>query len=168
MIPIPATAPEGSKHWMLVSSAAANRLDEVMYLVDEGVLIDAQDPSGQTPLFAVAKHGDVDMLHLCISLEANPKHVAKNGQTLLHVAARNAKVEMVTHLARLGLYIDVKDTNGCTPLHMAVESGNADTVQTLLELGADRSVKDNYDMHCLDKAVSCRNTKIFKMLAQQW
>lgn len=111
--------------------------------------IEITDKAGENAMMLAALNGDMDMVQLLISKDAE---VNKKGWTPLHYAAANGHDDIVKLLLDHSAYVDAGSPNGTTPLMMAARGGHVSTVKLLLDNGADLNVKNQIGMNALDFA----------------
>jgi ankyrin repeat protein len=111
--------------------------------------IEIQDKAGENAMMLAALNGDIEMVQLLISKDAE---VNKKGWAPLHYAAANGHDDIVKLLLDHSAYVDAGSPNGTTPLMMAARGGHVSTVKLLLDNGADLNVKNQIGMNALDFA----------------
>jgi uncharacterized protein len=111
--------------------------------------IEIQDKAGENAMMLAALNGDMPMVQLLISKDAE---VNKKGWAPLHYAAANGHDDVVKLLLDHSAYVDAGSPNGTTPLMMAARGGHVSTVKLLLDNGADLNVKNQIGMNALDFA----------------
>lgn len=111
--------------------------------------IEIQDKAGENALMLAALNGDLPMVQLLISKDAE---VNKKGWAPLHYAAANGHDDIVKLLLDHSAYVDAGSPNGTTPLMMAARGGHVSTIKLLLDNGADLNVKNQIGMNALDFA----------------
>jgi uncharacterized protein len=107
------------------------------------------DPAGENAMMLAALNGDMDLVKLLISKDAE---VNKKGWAPLHYAATNGHDDVVQLLIDHSAYIDAGSPNGTTPLMMAARGNHITTVKVLLDAGADPTVKNQLGLTALDFA----------------
>nr|WP_242539989.1 ankyrin repeat domain-containing protein [Trinickia mobilis] len=107
------------------------------------------DPAGENAMMLAALNGDVDLVKLLISKDAE---VNKKGWAPLHYAAANGHDDVVQLLIDHSAYIDAGSPNGTTPLMMAARGNHITTVKVLLDAGADPTIKNQLGLTALDFA----------------
>jgi ankyrin repeat protein len=88
-------------------------------MAEKGADVDAEYPSGQTPLFAAANHNDVALAEALLAKRADVNHTSRNGNTPLHSAAINFRKEVASYLIEHGAKLDARNKKGLTPLEYA-------------------------------------------------
>jgi hypothetical protein len=111
--------------------------------------IEAEDQAGENAMMLAALNGDIDLVKLLISKDAE---VNKKGWTPLHYAAANGHDDIVKLLLDNSAYVDAGSPNGTTPLMMAARGDHLSTVKLLLDNGADLSAKNQIGLTALDFA----------------
>lgn len=119
-------------------AALNDRVTIVSYLLEQGVEVNAQDPTGQTALHWAAVRGSLSSMETLLRGGADPKIADSKGYSVCHVAAQYGQVSIVYHLyMKWGLDVDSPDNDGRTPLHWACYKGFRDTVKLLIVMGAN-------------------------------
>ncbi|MGK5595404.1 MAG: ankyrin repeat domain-containing protein [Parachlamydiaceae bacterium] len=102
-------------------------------LLETGVILEAEDNSGQTPLFLAIKRfkkgfsnedrklQSLEKLRLLLERNANIHHQNHKGQTPLHYAANFGTIEVLDKLLEAGAILEAEDHDGQTPLFYAVK-----------------------------------------------
>jgi uncharacterized protein len=111
--------------------------------------IEIQDKAGENAMMLAALNGDIAMVQLLISKDAE---VNKKGWAPLHYAAANGHDDIVKLLLDHSAYVDAGSPNGTTPLMMAARGNHVSTVKLLLDNGADLNVKNQIGLNALDFA----------------
>ncbi|HVE08244.1 MAG TPA: ankyrin repeat domain-containing protein [Paraburkholderia sp.] len=135
----------------LIVIAAREKSDQVAALLanDPKTNLEIEDKAGENAMMMAALNGDVDLVKLLISKDAE---VNKKGWAPLHYAATNGHDDVVQLLLDHSAYIDAGSPNGTTPLMMAARGGHVSTVKLLLDNGADLTVKNQIGLTALDFA----------------
>lgn len=141
-----------------------NVLDE--YLNDGGDP-NEQDIDGDTPLHYASKAGDLEIIAILISNNANVDLRNFDGVSILHDAARYGNLEAVKFLINY-IDIDITDDNGYTPLHYASVRGYPEIVRFLLNNNANVNTENFYGTSPLydvsEQVPTENNLKIVKLL----
>ncbi len=94
----------------------SNNIKIVLYLLNKGVDIDAEDNEGLTPLIIALSHPRfMNVAILLLNRHATLEHVSKSGHSALSVAIRNNNPEGALMLIKRGANINIAD-NAHTPL----------------------------------------------------
>uniref|UniRef100_A0ABD2WK59 Uncharacterized protein n=1 Tax=Trichogramma kaykai TaxID=54128 RepID=A0ABD2WK59_9HYME len=112
--------------------------------LDEPVLIDARDESGDTPLHLALANDNKDGVEALVLWGADPNLANNNGETPLHVCCKadydHGSAQSFFRIARAvrrEVRLDVEDNSGRTPLQWAVANLFPHVVEALLDNGAD-------------------------------
>ncbi|KAK2764578.1 hypothetical protein FQN54_009273 [Arachnomyces sp. PD_36] len=116
-------------------------------MLERGIDFDVSDDAGLTPLFLVAKIGDVEAASRLLEKGARVNITDKQGSTPLHHAFHNSSgpsIGMVMLLLSHGANIEAKDKEGYTALHLAIKgTGNQKLIGFLLAKRANIHAADN-------------------------
>ncbi len=94
----------------------SNNIKIVLYLLNKGLNIDAEDNDRLTPLIIAMSHTRyVNLAILLLNRHATLEHVSSNGHSALSVAIRNNNPEGAMMLIKRGANINIAD-NAHTPL----------------------------------------------------
>ncbi len=138
------------------AAASGRDVDAMKRMLDEGLDPNARDATGYTPLIAAARSGNVAMIRLLTSRNANPnrRDAAVNSWTPLLHAIHKAQPGSTTALLDGGANPNGTDTNGTTPLMMAAGYGYTDIVKILLARGANPRLATRDGITAIDLARS--------------
>lgn len=148
----------------LLVLAAREKSDKVAALLvaNPKTNIEAEDRAGENAMMLAALNGDIDLVKLLISKDAE---VNKKGWAPLHYAASNGNDDIVQLLLDNSAYVDAGSPNGTTPLMMAARGNHVTTVKILLDNGADLNVKNQIGLNALDFAKHYRAPDVIKGLS---
>jgi len=132
--------PVSTIHW----AAAAGDLEKVKAFIEEGTDIDAEDKSGETPLFSAVRADNSEVAKFLIAKGANVNAKDSSGNTPLHFAPERAKKDVVELLIVKGANINAKSKNGETPLHAAIYYGRREIAELFIAKGADVNAKHTH------------------------
>lgn len=148
----------------LLVLAAREKSDKVaaLLLANPKTNIEAEDRAGENALMLAALNGDMDLVKLLVSKDAE---INKKGWAPLHYAAANGHDDVVKLLLDHSAYVDAGSPNGTTPLMMAARGNHLSTVKILLDNGADLTVKNQLGLTALDFAKHYNAPDVTKGLA---
>ena len=127
--------------------------------------MDPKNSLGETPLFAAAYFGHVEMVKLLLNHSADIHAMDVDGMMPIHIAAYFGDLAVVETLIELGEDVDaVSDFYQFTPLHIAAYYGYADIVEYLLEMGADCDILGDYETTALDLASDYGGDEVVEVL----
>lgn len=126
--------------------AGQGNLAMVELLLQMGADPNAQNHSGQTPLYWVGNGSNVpsgaEVVHVLARYGANVNaHEELKHCTPLHMAARRGNIPVAAALLDCGAGLEALDKLGETPLHRAVRCGKTEMVAFLLARGANVHVQ---------------------------
>ena len=165
---------------LLHLATLSNNIKIVLYLLNKGLDIDAEDNEGLTPLIIALSHARyMNIAILLLNRHATLEHVSTSGHSALSVAIRNNNPEGAMMLIKRGANINIAD-NAHTPLtltHIALLQYHEQAQQyreletLLLAKGAKVDVKLNslgWTPLCttVTKAADKPNSEHIKLLLQ--
>jgi ankyrin repeat protein len=120
------------------------KLDEyIPPMVKElGSEVDAQNATGETPLFTAVKYNSPSTIRTLVANGASIKRWDKIGNTALHAAVRWRAREAGATLISLDIDVNAYALNGKTALHDAVRLGYTDMETLLTRNDANVNVRD--------------------------
>lgn len=154
--------------WALIHHAVWGNdpMASMIWLVRQGVDIEARTDKGFTPAILAAKLGNLTVLKWLAERGADLMVHDNEGSTLMHEAAQRAHLRAMEWLFAQGSDIHSRDAQGRTPLHRAAATGPRlfsetgtfhDTLIWLKEQGVDLDAKDNCGRTPLRLARESRN-----------
>jgi len=106
----------GEGQSLLHLAVLSNNIKAVLYLLNKGLNIDAEDNDSLTPLIVAMSHSRyLNVAILLLDRHATLEHVSNKGHSALSVAIRNNNPEGATMLIKRGANINIAD-NAHTPL----------------------------------------------------
>lgn len=102
----------------LIMSAYFNRLD-IMKSCIKNNYINVQDKHGNTALIIAAKHGNMDMVKLLLSANANINSTCCHGNTALVYALSEGYIDIVNMFIMASANVDIQNYVGHTALSIA-------------------------------------------------
>ncbi len=153
----------------LLQAAKEGSLEEIKFLLDQKVNVDAIDPSDplqSTPLHLAAENGQTDAARLLLQHGADPNkaRVDENGRSPLHLAAGNGHSALIEVLLEYGANIDQTGKMGMTALYRASTTGQLDAARLLIFHGADMHKPDVFGVSALESAVLSKQSALVKLL----
>jgi ankyrin repeat protein len=123
--------------------AALWRMDRMIpFIIQQGVLPEAANATGETPLFWAVKYDGASTVRTLLAARANINARDSLGNSSLHAAVQwNAK-NAATTLLDLGIDANARSLNGITPLHDAVRLSYTEMIQILISHGANIEIRD--------------------------
>ncbi len=96
-----------------------------------GMLVNAQNEEGCSPLWMAAQQGDAQAVALLLAAGANPNIGNIEEASPLHIAAASGHTAVVKLLLAAGAFVNATDGAGDTPLHWAVREEQSETAKIL-------------------------------------
>lgn len=158
-----------SREELLFRAAGQGDKEKVVFLLKNGVSIEAKDGLGYVALMKAASNGQGEVVKLLLVHKANANAITVFGSTALMQAAWNGHLKIVKLLVKNKADINMQGAGGWTALHFASLSGqgHAEIAQFLLEKGANPNTKDGIGMTPLQWINSGRyRPEIVKILHQ--
>ncbi len=122
-------------HW-----AVACKQKEVFdFLVKEGLNINAQDFSDETPMHIAVRFGNKTFYDLLVELQMNEDWKMEFGPSLLEIAVLEKDTIFVHTLLENDIDLNATNERGSTPLEISYRMNANDISKMLLEYGADQS-----------------------------
>ena len=157
----------------LINAIRKNNTIQIKELIAAGADINTKDRSGNSLLIQAIKLGNIDMVKLLLSLDADIYNEGLYGWSPLTYAVIESKNKPIIQLLlNSGVNIDEQDSYGYTPLQRALDfildESDTDTyidvIKLLVELGANINGEDKNGYTPLMRAINSRNLKIAKLL----
>jgi ankyrin repeat protein len=130
-------------HEAVAVAHATEKRNGVLQLLEFGVMVDARDGAGRTPLHLAAAAGSTGLFTASALLEYGADINARcgRGYTPLHWLALSTsetplEPDLLQALLAAGADISSRDSTGATPLHLAVQAGETTLMQLLIREGA--------------------------------
>lgn len=120
----------------LIDAVEGGQLENVRYLLENGVNIECRDGDGRSMLVVAIQAGHHELCHFLLEQGASANQQDEFGNGLLHIAARQARAEIISTLLEYGLEVDTVNREGVTPLVLALLRRDDKTMRELLEAGA--------------------------------
>lgn len=127
----------GEGETILHLMAAEGHTGFVLFLIDEGVPLNAKNASHATPLHTAVQHGHVDTTEVLLKAGSAVNVRTNLGNTVLHLCMPSASSEVLVDLL-IAHQADpkIQDVYGETPLHTAVRTNQKPPVlKKLIEAG---------------------------------
>ncbi|KAJ5074031.1 ankyrin repeat-containing protein [Anaeramoeba ignava] len=125
--------------------------ESIMYLLDHGANINAQNSRGFSPIFLAVRYESLQLVSILLEKGAQIDIMNWQGTSLLHFASiignRSCVDALLNHPEMTQDTINKCKTDGKTPLHLAAQSGNLDVIKLLIQHGA--RVNEKYDNHSI-------------------
>ena len=144
----------------LIWASLKGHIQCVMYLLQNGANIEAQDQTGLSPLFASLAEARCAVARLLVSYGANIHIIDLVCYTPLHYAVGLGDVQLVKDLLEVGVEIDATDVDNWTPFYMAVIYEKYSILPLLISKGADVNIKDNMGSTPLMQVAYNNNVKM--------
>lgn len=132
-------------------------------LLRYGVLLEARNNAGLTPLIASVLKGELSIAKCLLDRGASIQARTKNGWTSLHIAAHRDNPALVELLISRGAPLEAREKDRSrTPLHMTTDSKQSSIhcANLLLEAGADIGAVDANGHQALHLASSFGNINV--------
>ncbi len=138
----------------------------LIWLAEQGAVLDAITDQGATALHWAARHGRADAVVWLIEQGADLNAQQHNGWSPLANAVTENHIEVSTLLLERGADPNLPTAVGLTPLNRAALRGYSSLVNLLLEYGADVNAQDDEGRTALLAAANGNNREIMlKLLA---
>ncbi len=128
---------EGDREFNLIRATDNEQLENVKFLVERGVGVDATTVDGVTPLMYASQNGYIDIMEYLISKGADVNATPYNDVTPLIGAVRTEHYDAAYLLLEAGAKVDAKDELALTSLMHASAYDYPEIADLLIEKGAN-------------------------------
>ena len=136
-------------------------------LLEAGAETDVRtDYKRMSPLHIAAERGNLDIVKILLTNNADPHARSRAGTTPFYRAPRGGFMEVLEVLWAHGSDIGVRTKDNFTPLHEAVMANQLAMVERLVEWGADTEVRTQYGQTPLSMAEDLRLWDIARVLSK--
>ena len=136
-------------HW----ACRGRNADLIVFLVEQGADVNAQDSSQVAPLHSLASRGNAAMMERLLEIGAKIDIQTYDGQTSLHLAVQSNQLKSASLLIKRGAGLEIKDNWGRTPLVLCSrERGGPKLIRLLIESGAKVNTLDKFASSALELA----------------
>lgn len=133
----------GSRVRPLHAAASFGRLDVIRLLVEQGAMVDAVGPGGQTALHLASHEGQIEVVEQLLRLGANLHAVTSEDRlTPLHVAAIGGHTDVAAMLIARGAAVSAKASKGATPLVYALIYSHGKTADLLMNHSEEADLRE--------------------------
>ncbi len=149
-------------------AAQAGQVQNVEFLLGQGLDPNAKDQNGRTPLFLAVTQGQERIVKLLLDRKVATDTVATGGENLLHVAAFYGYLSILEDLFPFCSFsINAADDDGKAPIHKAVWGRpKPEVVNWLIAHGANSQLKNHFGYTPLHWAAKHGHVESAKVLLQ--
>jgi ankyrin repeat protein len=133
-------------------ASESGNLLQVVALLEQGTMINAEDNDWKTPLHLAAQSGEKDVVRYLLKMGANVNGADSDDQRALHLAAQRGHEEVIFCLLLGGANINIRNASGQTALHYAAANGHEQVIKVLVREGADINIEDKDEHTAWDLA----------------
>ncbi len=152
----------------LLNSASVGNIEMCTMLLGKGANVNTVDKrNGMTPLLYASKAGDLKLVEMLQSKNADLKATDKEGVNALHYACESRDLLLVEFLLGQGFTINDKADNGTTPFHWACKGGSLKVPQFLIDQGASPLTRDNNGATAMHWACYGGQMHLFQFLKEK-
>ena len=150
----------------LFRAIAQNNATEVIKAVNEGVLVNAADRFGHSPMHYAAYKGNSSIVEYLLDRGGDPNARGRHDSTPLHSAAWGRNRRTLEVLLENGADVNARTDEGETPGMTASLRGEKETLEILLALSADPHAKDIHGTGLIEIAAAGGHGAIVDLLKQ--
>lgn len=135
----------------------------VQLLQFAGANIEAQDSSGDTPLYNASEHEQPEIVEALLQAGARPNY-NNQAESPLHRAAVHGNYSITKLLIDAHADINAQSRLNRTPLHWASHNGHKEVAKLLIDSGADVNIQDEYNKTSLNLALENNQLEIAEII----
>ncbi len=135
----------------------------VQLLQFAGANIEAQDFSGDTPLYNASEHEEPEIVEALLQAGARANYNSQS-ETPLHRAAVHGNYSITKLLIDAHADINAQRWLNRTPLHWASHNGHKEVAKLLIDSGADVNIQDEDNKTSLDLALEENQLEIAEII----
>ncbi len=126
----------------LQAAASSGNEDVILFLLDQGMDIDAVTPDNWTPLFIAARDGRAEAAKLLVfkgadlNMQTNLGTIALTMVVTQNYPTEKARLNLLEYMLKRGANPNIEDVYHHTPLYYAQTKGNHPAANLLQEYGA--------------------------------
>ncbi len=150
----------------LFRAIAQNNATDVIKAVNKGVLVNAPDRFGHSPMHYAAYKGNSSIVEYLLDRGGNPNARGRHDSTPLHSAAWGRNRRTLEVLLENGADVNARTDEGETPGMTASLRGEKETLEILLALSADPHAKDIHGTGLIEIAAAGGHEAIVDLLKQ--
>jgi ankyrin repeat protein len=143
---------------------AASTPELVVFLVEQGLDVNATNKAGWTPLHYAALRSRTAVVEALLAQGADPNLQSKRGKAVLHFCGERGLEDIAKQLITAKASVSLRDETGWTPLHFAAVKGHADMIQLLVKAGADINAQSDGGGTPLIEAVIGQPKELLQLL----
>ena len=121
----------------LLTALNEKRYITIRELLKKGADIEEKDESGISPLLAMVKTGNNDMVQLLLQYGANINSIDNNGYTALHIAVELGLQNIAELLILNGSETNSISNNNETPVYLALKNNDIKITELLIKNGGE-------------------------------
>lgn len=162
---------DGSGNTPLHYAAEWQLNDAVIFLIQKGAKVTAQNANGESALFSAVKGGNPETIKILVDngvvVNSKDNHARDNlGNTPLHAAVKWNALDAAKTLISLGVDVNAQNLSGKAALNEACRSAKIDMAELLIKSGADINAADAAGRTVLMDAISGRNEQMVSLLLE--
>jgi hypothetical protein len=148
----------------LLQAATEGDVQQVEARLVGGAYVNAEDPSGNTPLHLAVSRGHNSIVELLIARGADVKARNYTLDTPLHCAARDGYTDLAALLVAKGADVSARSGSGATPLFLAATHGHKGMVEFLIGRGSDVNITTYGGTSAVSSAMEKGYTEVADLL----
>jgi len=151
---------------LLHTVAHTGNMKIAVQLLENGLDVNARDPSGSTPIIFAVCSGDYEMFRLFLKHGADLNISEIDGTDIMMSASVGGNIEIVNYLIEAGFDYNTMNNENWAPVLYAASENHIEVVRVLIHAGANIDIWNNKGETPLLWAIWNKNTEMAKLIIE--